>query len=375
LAEVPFEERTVLDEATCATFADRALASLRPLIRDPIVPELWSHVRENARDEGNLGLRIARGRHRLEGAWGNSTLELPQSAVCQLPEFHWFTAHLLANLPRFWAAHNDALAAYRLAHRLRNRAQPVPDLAETDGWLEAPFWIWTTHDPLRRPVFAQQQGEELLLTDRGQRRFTLSLTADSTAANAAEQLALLESRGVKLRTRALATTLFARLLTSDLFLHGIGGAKYDQVTDQIAEQFFGFALPQFATASATLRLPIEHPSCDAINPGEVRQQLRGLRYHPERFLSAPGDDARLLVAGKRRWLETPKSPANARIRHEAISQANAALQPFVEPYRREIVARRDALEKRTRANAILESREYAFCLFPREPLSALMQNA
>ena len=88
---------------------------------------------------------------------GNETLELPQSAVCQLPEFAWFVAHLLAHLPRFWAAHNDALAAYRHAHRLRNRAHPVPDLAESDGWLEAPFWIWTADDPRRRPLFARQQ--------------------------------------------------------------------------------------------------------------------------------------------------------------------------------------------------------------------------
>ena len=46
------------------------------------------------------------------------------------------------------------------------------------------------------------------------------------------RLAELSSRGIKLRTRALTTTLFARLVLSDMFLHGIGGAKYDQVTDR-----------------------------------------------------------------------------------------------------------------------------------------------
>jgi hypothetical protein len=374
-AEVPFEERAVLDEGTFATFADRTIAALKPLVRDSMIEDFWSRVRESAGDERNLGLRIARGRHRLEGEWGNDTLELPQSAVCQLPEFMWFIAHLLANLPRFWAAHNDALADYRRAHQLRNRAQPVPDLAENDGWLEAPFWMWTADDPRRRPVFAQQRGEALILTDRAQHTIALSLTADGTAATAAEQLAELASRGVKIRTRALATTLFARLITSDLFIHGIGGAKYDQVTDQIAERFFGFALPVFATASATLRLPIEHSPCEALRPSEVRQRLRELQYHPERFVSPDGEAATRLIAEKRRSLQAPKSPATARERHLAIAAANAGLQPYVEPLRREIESRRDAAEKRTRANAILESREYAFCLFPRESLERLMLGA
>ena len=112
-----------------------------------MVAELWPLTIERNPQQTNLGLRLAQGRHALEETWHNETLELPQSAVCQLPEFAWFVAHLLANLPRFWAAYNDALAMYRRAHHLRNRAQPVPDLAASDGWLEAPFWIWSTDDP------------------------------------------------------------------------------------------------------------------------------------------------------------------------------------------------------------------------------------
>ena len=115
----------------------------------------------------------------------------------------------------------------------------------------------------------------------------------------------LAARGIKIRTRALSTTLFARLLLSDLFLHGIGGAKYDQVTNQIAEQFFGFALPEFAAVSATLRLPI---CCIRIASDEqsadLRQQLRELDYHPERFLDNGDSSAANGIAPTRSW---PKS--------------------------------------------------------------------
>ena len=69
-------------------------------------------------------------------------------------------------------------------------------------------------------------------------------------------MAELAGRGIRLRTRALITTLFARLFLGDLFLHGIGGAKYDQVTDLLVERFFGVKPPGYMTLTATLRLPI-----------------------------------------------------------------------------------------------------------------------
>ena len=48
--------------------------------------------------------------------------------------------------------------------------------------------------------------------------------------------------------------MYARLVLSDLFLHGIGGAKYDQLTDLIIARFFGLQPPGFVTLSATVLL-------------------------------------------------------------------------------------------------------------------------
>jgi len=167
-----------------------------------------------------------------------------------------------------------------------------------------------------------------VISDRERRTFALTLSADGDAAVAVEQLQALAKRGVKIRTRALATTLFARLVLGDLFLHGIGGAKYDQVTNQIAEHFFGFALPEFGTVSATLRLPIDHPCASVEQSQTLRQQLRELDYHPEQFLTTNGapvsqqlDGAASIVAEKNRWLATPMTPANASARHLGITGA------------------------------------------------------
>jgi hypothetical protein len=377
--EVPFEERLIRDSATFSTFAERASGLVRTLVADPLVAQLWPLMMERNQGQTNLGLRLAQGRHALEEMWNNETLELPQSAVCQLPEFAWFVAHLLANLPRFRSAHNEALAMYRRAHHLRNRAHPVPDLASADGWLEAPFWIWTGDDPVRRPLLARRLGSDVEISDRHAQTISLRLSDDGDATMAAEQLAGLASRGIKLRTRALTTTLFARLLLSDLFLHGIGGAKYDQVTDQIVRSFFGFEPPEIATVSATLRLPVDHAARESVAAGQWEQRLRELRYHPEQFVTCDVSDDRRddcqaaeIVAAKRQWLKTPKTVQNARERHVAIVRANEALQPYVAPLRDRIERERHDIQQHKRREAILRSREYSFCLYPRQHFDKLL---
>jgi hypothetical protein len=355
---------------------------LRPLVCEPIVETLWPLCLQPRDRESNLGLRLAQGRHALEAAWKNDTLQLPMSRVCQLPEFSWFVAHLLAHLPRFWAAHNDALAAYRQAHRLRNRAHPVPDLVESGGWLESPFWIWTGEDPRRRALFARSRGDVLEITDRKTLTTVLPLADDADATPAVEQLVDLAGRGVKLRTRALTTTLFARLFLSDMFLHGIGGAKYDQVTDLIGQQFFGCELPEFATVSATSRLPIDGARTSGARQRDVQRQLRELRYHPERYVVGDGVAPKSevsgvveIVAAKRRWIETPKTLSNSYERHVAITGANEALQPFVLPHHQKLEVERRRLQQQQRVEAILDSREYSFCLFPRQHLERLLLDA
>jgi hypothetical protein len=323
-----------------------------------------------------LGLRLAQGRHALEETWHNETLELPQHAVCELPEFGWFVAHLLANLPRFSAAYNDALAHYRRIHRIRGHAQPVPDLDSTGGWLEAPFWIWSVADPTRRPLYARQSGDGLIITDRNAVEVWLSITDDRDASVAAQQIAALASRGIKLRTRALTTTLFARLVLSDLFLHGIGGAKYDQVLDEIVRLFFGFEPPEFGAVSATLRLPIAQESHESLLTNNWQQRLRELRYHPELFVDGNGDRATIakIVADKRQWVRTVKTPENAGERHRAIVAANEALQPYVAPLREQLEVDRETVQKQRRGEAILQSRAYSFCLYPRAHFDGLLRE-
>ena len=371
---IPFEERPIHDAALFRSFGRRAAERIRPLVQEPLLDTFWPLVQARAEATGNLGAALAQARHQLEGVWGADTLEIPQSHVCELPAFAWLMAHLLAHLPRLRMIYNEVVAEYRRTHHIRSTAHPVPDLAVDGDWLEAPFWIWTTAEPRRRRLFARQRDEELLLTNRHGLEIALPLSADSDPTAAVEQLLGLSHQGIKIRSRALVTTLWARLVLSELFVHGIGGAKYDQVTDALLAQFFGVQPPRYSIVSATLHLPIPHTPVRADEVPALDQQLRHLTYHPERSLAseeaaARRDDGVLeLIEAKRHWIRTPQTPENAATRFAEFHRINAALQPSVAAERQALLERREQLTVALRSEAILASREYPFCLFPAEML-------
>ncbi len=302
---VPYEERRVIERRQFEDFGGRVAAQMAPLLGDPLVLSYWPLVRERLAQTDHLGTCIAQARHQLEGRWGLQTLEVPQSWVCQAPSFCWFAVHLLAQLPRFRRLYNEAVQEYRRVHRIRNAAQPMPDLAAEGPWLEAPLWVWTAERPTRRRLLARQDGRELILTDRQGWEARLTLSPESDGRRAAEQLVELRQRGVKIRSRALITTLWARLVLGDLFLHGIGGAKYDQVTNLLMERFFGLAPPGMMVVSATLHLPISRPA--AGDCPDFRAATRSVS--PKMGLS-PLVDTEIGTASSAAWSRPRPSPGN-----------------------------------------------------------------
>jgi hypothetical protein len=393
---VPYEERRIGDRAMFDSFGLRVREQMGQLIGHPLMEKFWPLAIGQSHDIDRLGASIARARHIVEGQWGLMTLEIPQSWVCDLESFHWLSAHILARLGDFSAVYNEAVREYRRQYRIRSAAHPVPDLAVDGQWQEAPFWIWTQENLRRRRLFARHSGNEVLITDRQDINARLTLSRQGDASRAVEQLAGLAASGVKIRSRALVTTLWARLVLGDLFIHGIGGGNYDLVTDRIIERFFRRTPPGFMILSATLHLPIKNsplPTYLRSVPGEgqgeggsvaencttIDRQLREMTYHPERFLDGVFDQAhgmpgevRTLIESKRQWIETPQPIENAKAGCQAIRGVNESLQPWVENLRRQMLEGREKAIERERAERILSWREYGFCLYPGETLRDFM---
>jgi hypothetical protein len=375
-AEIPYEDWTVHDEVLFTTFADRVRTVLGGLVSDPVLDHFWPEAIRFAGESGLLGLRFALARRALEASWGLSNLEIPLSALCGTTGFLWCAAHVLAELPRYQVVHNNCLATYRAVHRIRSRHHPVPALGRQDEWLEAPFWIWRRTQPRRRALLVRQRKRELDLRIAGEDEVVvaLPLAPDLEACCAVERLRELDGSGIRLRTRALTTTMVSRLLLGDLFIHGIGGAKYDELGDEILRRFFHFDPPAFLTISLTLLMGL--PS-QAGTPGELAalgQCLRDLNSNPDRHLAELiADDVRSLISAKRAAIAWSVTSRRDRIaRRSAIQRCNQALQPHVQPTRAELEERQASMRAGARWNRVAANREFAFVLHSVERLGEVL---
>ncbi|MCX5670109.1 MAG: hypothetical protein NTU94_02155, partial [Planctomycetota bacterium] len=223
-----------------------------------------------------LGEAMLAARRWAEERLGLKNLELPVSRLADGEAFRLFVAEMLRRHEELFAAHNESLAEYRRVYRERSAAQPVPDLAREGTRIEMPFWVWRAGEARRRLWVEPVNKERAPLATAGLRQGGrlngpgLRLRAEQEvigevdvveARRAAAGLGEMRQAGWKIRPRALTLTLFARLALGDVFIHGLGGALYDKITDGIFERLFRAEPPEIILASCTVYLPVEaYPS-------------------------------------------------------------------------------------------------------------------
>ena len=349
---------------------------------ESLLADSWSRCLElspKGAADRPLGETIARARHRLEGELGLQTLELPLSRVTQTYTFRAFSLCLIHHISRFREIYNRSLAEYRVVNKIRSSSHPVPALATDGNWLEAPYWIWTKDNPQRRRLFVScgrsPDGRTVLsLTDLHQVQ-DISLLISADGSGAVEQWQYLEETcGIKIRPRALITTMYARLFLSDLFIHGIGGAKYDELTDAIIRRFFGIEPPQYMTVTGTVRLPIPRPDVSAADVRNVKQRIREIRFHPEKFVNDASPAIRTaaveFAAKKADLLRQHQfqfrgaSPEQFR----ALDDLNRQLSVLLADVEIRLRDEWKATERDCETNRLLGSREFSFVLHPADTL-------
>jgi hypothetical protein len=377
--DVPFEDLRVQDEGIFETFDDRVRQVLGTKATGTVLEEYWPLAKARRSQTHLLGTRISLARRELEAAWGLSNLEIPLSTVCQSEGFLWFTAHLLAQLPSYQKVHNQCLAEYRAAHHIRSKNHPVAALAREGDWVEAPFWVWRAEQPRRRGLLARQRGRvmELRIAGEDQLLIELPLGPDREACCAVESLRELSAQRVRLRTRALTTTVFSRFLLGDLFIHGIGGAKYDELGDEISRRYFGIEPPGFLTCSLTLWLDLPRAPEAAGEVAAIDRRLRDLRFNPEHYLSEPSsDELRRLIGAKQELIAGPvTSRRERRARCLSIRRCNEALQSWVREPRSDLLAQRARFRDQARSDRAARNREFSVLLHRSERLRERMATA
>jgi len=203
-------------------------------------------------------------------------LELPLSAICSFPEFIRFTVPILERPFEFAQCYNQTLTVFRDEHRIRNEANPFPNLVIEDDWCELPFWVIDHSAGTRHVLQVRRESDGMALECNRERLLTLQKN------NVAEALTSLLFSGQQLVPRGALITATLRLLFSDLFIHGTGGGQYDPCTDALIQNWWFVEPAPFAVASAS-RFLFADERQKLVQLQHVESQLRDMLYNPQRF--------------------------------------------------------------------------------------------
>lgn len=290
---LPFEEYPCPSLEFIAKFARDVIRRLKPLESEnkDILNNFKNFIRclENSSrsfnqnyTRGNLGEFLGLARRLYEKEIEPAYLEIPFSQISDSDEFLSFFLEIIKNIKPFSEIYNKKLDEYRKLFKIRNRAHPSPNLMIKENFIEVPFWIWREGDQRRKIFILREKEKNYLYNDSYGKIFHIE--KDSLKSLSSLKTFLKEKK-LKIRPKALLLTLYNRLFISDLFIHGLGGAKYDLVTDEIIREFFKVEPPHFLVVSCTLYLDFKSSfeSSDA-KISTLKKEIRDLGFNPQRYI-------------------------------------------------------------------------------------------
>lgn len=319
-------------------------------------------LRSAAHDAENLAETVTFARRRYEARAGTDYLELPLTALARSAAFARFVVDLASNAGRFANAYNAELAEYRAASGTRSAAQPFPDLRTVDGSVELPFWLIA--DGRRSTLWARPADDGVSLVADGD--VAVALCSDDD-----ESVDALLASGAVVAPKALALTMFARLFACDLFIHGVGGGRYDSVTDGVVRRYFGIEAPAFAVASLTLYLPLGAHVVSDEEVAQATERLNRFEHNPDALLGEiefegpeERERAAALVADKAALVAAiALSGADKKAIASQIRDVNAQLSVLLQPVRDQLAADLERLTAQREVSYVLTDRGYPFCFW------------
>ena len=183
-------------------------------------------------------------RERLADAFisfnGMKTRHIFLSDLLADEEYSEFIRRIFIESERFRTVYNQSIDLFSDLFRFRFKNYPFPKLREG----ELPFWIIRDH-----------------------RRHQLSTNS----------VDLSDVRRYNTVPKASPLTLFLRLHVAGIFMHGVGGANYEWINDQILERFYHVHPSPFFVMSATFHLcaiPNREYAYFFMNPTLLRNALK-----------------------------------------------------------------------------------------------------
>lgn len=358
-----------IDPARLSAFHDEVMLHLHSVGASKALVQRLVHELSDAPDRWDAGRAFSMVRHRIEREAGLNNSELPMSDLCSGLAWHDFLHHCWSHASRLYCVYNQSLAEYREREGITNPGQPVAALGEVDGWIELPFWLYLRDSATRQRMWFRREGGNWRLgMGASPEDFLGTMEWPSQLATSQQAWKSAIANGVRMRPRALMTTLFLRCFASDLFIHGIGGGIYDRLTDEIIRRFLEIEPPDFAVCSATLWLPM--PRVDETHAEDLLSAERALqreeqwmRSRPETLLALSDAHQQRLSAMHADLLAAMPPRGQKKAWHHQMTRLKREIVDAIAERRLALQERRDRWEMQSLEQKWRRSREFSIFLF------------
>jgi hypothetical protein len=247
------------------------------------------------------------------------------------------------------------------------------------NFIEVPSWIWREGNQRRKIFILNEEEKNYLYDDSCGKIFHIE---NNGLKSLFSLKTLLKERGLKIRPKALVLTLYNRLFISDLFVHGLGGAKYDLVTDEIIKEFFKVEPPHFLVVSCTLYLDFKSsPNASDSKVSALKKKARDLEFNPQRYI----DELALTkkeknqigeLAEKKTELIKKIKEASSPVEKHKISEEIKAINNFmgekVRLIKHELNKKIEKEEEKMKQAKVYTFREFPYCFFSAKELRQLL---
>ncbi len=313
----------------------------------------------------------------INQALGIRLLYLPVSQLSQSDAFTEFVTGIIIEALEFAQIYNqsiDHVNGSRSQRKINALKQLIIDPAQKSA--ELPFWV-VSPDGKRLPLYvlAKKNKTVYLYTESTE----LGFIDAAKEKNQASQLKdILQQSGLHLRPKAVSLTLFVRLFLADWFIHGIGGALYESVTDHLVSRYYQLNPLAFGVATATVRLPLPEQSNSVESMADLQQQLHRMKHNPEKYIKkSTRQDGHVaaLITTKNTLLKQMNRANLPRCEKksawELLTQINTSLLKYAQDAEQEITKKMEIAENARRSKEVCGWREYFFGLFPEQMLQKL----
>lgn len=323
----------------------------------------------------NAGSQFSAIRSQVESEFGVSLKNCFLSDLSCSRGFSKLVSLLFDEIELAISQYNLAIEEFRSEHGIHRLGRPVPLLEQDGCWFETPLWIYSDSLPERSRLWIKRF-KNIICWRSSNRQLTGVFACDKTD-GMFSSLRKLAVAGVRIRPRALMTSLLLRVFVSDLFVHGLGGCLYDEMTDRWIRGWLGIEPPMSIVCSMTTRLPLPYPRHSSLEIQRLKAYLRRILWHGETIQKDPAHQSELgKLAHEKQMLVRWEPPDHLGKKERCkslrlLNQEIGACHKLLASNPREIV---DHSPKWIREEKLLLSRETPWIIHPTVQTETIMKK-